>query len=134
MLIARDACFWASYNVPPVWRRRFWTYQSLCKEAKQLTLDIIQYSKSYAERNEMVNASSPLDDGISNKFLLEEIEGHHVSEDEHCGDILGMMFHGCLAAASLIWSILTRLALYPEALGKVIFLFIYCSYVKSLIF
>ncbi|KAH7654876.1 Unspecific monooxygenase protein [Dioscorea alata] len=118
MLIAKDACFWASYNVPPVWRRCFWTYQSLCKEAKQLTLDIIQHSKSYAERNETVDATSLLDDEISNKFLLEEIVGHHGSEDEHCGDILGMMFHGCLATAGLIWSILTRLSLYPELLEK----------------
>ncbi|KAJ0976120.1 hypothetical protein J5N97_018085 [Dioscorea zingiberensis] len=133
MLIAKDACFWASYNVPPVWRRGFWRYQSLCKKAKQLTQDIIQHCKSYynsehnsscdktsyATRNARAGGTNLLDDKISSKFLFEELEGLLISEDGQCGDMVGVMFHGCLATASLIWSILTRLSFYPEVQEKI---------------
>ena len=45
MKIAKDACFWASYNVTPFWKRGFWRYQCLCTKMKNLTQDILVHCR-----------------------------------------------------------------------------------------
>ncbi|CAL9136991.1 unnamed protein product [Musa textilis] len=54
----------------------------------------------------------------SGVLLQEEMAEYLNSKEELCGNILGLMFHGCLATSSLISSILTRLALHPELQQK----------------
>lgn len=129
MMIARDGCFWASYKIPPFWRRGYWKYQSLCKRLQCLTQDIIQHSlgqisqdsckkTSDTGREAGTDATVLLDNTISRGLFQEEIEGHLISKEEACANILGLMFHGCLATASLIGSILTRLVLDLELQEK----------------
>src|SRR4051812_735609 len=45
MMIAKDACFWASYNVTPFWKRGFWRYQRACKKLRCLTEEILHSRK-----------------------------------------------------------------------------------------
>lgn len=86
MTVAKDGFFWASYVIVPFWRRDYWRYRSVCERMKGLTLEILELS----ERN-------------SNTVLKAS-----------CGDLLGLMLHGCVTTASLIENILTRLVLYPN--------------------
>jgi len=44
-IVAKDACFWASYVVSPFWKQGFWRYQCFCTRLKLLTQDIIQHCK-----------------------------------------------------------------------------------------
>jgi hypothetical protein len=86
MTVAKDGFFWASYVIPPFWRREYWRYQSVCERLKALTLEIMELS------------------GKNSTSILEA----------SCGDLLGLMLHGCVTTASLIANILTRLVLYPN--------------------
>ncbi|XP_078171007.1 uncharacterized protein LOC144565201 isoform X1 [Carex rostrata] len=86
MTVAKDGFFWASYVIVPFWRRDYWRYRSVCERMKGLTFEIMELS----ERN--------------SKSVLKA----------SCGDLLGLMLHGCVTTASLIENILTRLVLYPN--------------------
>uniref|UniRef100_A0A1D1ZGW4 Cytochrome P450 734A1 n=1 Tax=Anthurium amnicola TaxID=1678845 RepID=A0A1D1ZGW4_9ARAE len=134
MMIAKDASFWASYNVPPIWKRGFLKYRQLCSRLKCLTRDILQQcgkkyklleqidqsSTSRRTRDEAVEDSSfIIDDILAEGMLLEEIDEYLISKDEPCGNIMGMMFHGCLTTSGLINSILTSLAMNPEIQDKI---------------
>ncbi|KAF8395641.1 hypothetical protein HHK36_019591 [Tetracentron sinense] len=135
MMIAKDACFWASYSVPPFWKQGFWRYQSLCRKLKFLTQDIIrQCSQNYklfgqmdlnsrseatnVGKEDAINAAVSSSGMIADNFL-EELHGHHNAREESCGNIMGVMFHGCLTTAGLIGNILARLATHPDIQDKV---------------
>ncbi|WOK95959.1 Cytochrome P450 [Canna indica] len=135
MKIANDGCFWASYAIPPFWSSGYWKYQYMCKRLKHLTKEIIQHCvekydllsqsghTSYKEnkgieKDTKFNASVLLDSMTYGGLFQEEMEEYLISRDEPCGNILCLMFHGCLATASLISSILTRLVLHPELQEK----------------
>lgn len=141
MMIAKDGCFWASYRIPPFWRRGYWKYRSLCLRLRCLTQDIIQCSLGQINANSCkrtpdtgreagADAAFLLDNMISRGYFQEEIEGDLISKEEACANILGLMFHGCLATASLIGSILTWLVLDPELQEKVD---VFCSYLLQII-
>ncbi|KAK8575706.1 hypothetical protein V6N13_033035 [Hibiscus sabdariffa] len=96
MMVAKDACFWASYSVTPFWERGFWRYRRLCTKLKCLTQDLVQQcSKNY-------------------KF-----NGHLNVRDEPYGNIMGMLFHGCLTMGSLISNMLMMFATHPELQHKI---------------
>ncbi|KAK8559768.1 hypothetical protein V6N13_016503 [Hibiscus sabdariffa] len=96
MTVAKDACFWASYCVTPFWERGFWRYRRLCTKLKCLTQDLVQQcSKNY-------------------KF-----NGHLNVRDEPYGNIMGMLFHGCLTTGGLISNMLMRLVTHPEIQHKI---------------
>lgn len=120
--IANEACFWASYNITPFWKRGFRRYQRMCTELKCLTQDIIQQSRKgdnpllCVDRNlssESETAEKPFVDGAS-------LKGHiGAMEDKFFGDIMDMMFHGCLTMSGLIHNILVRLVQDPKLQDKV---------------
>lgn len=144
MMIAKDASFWASYRVTPIWKQGFWRYQRLCMKLKCLTQDIVQqYRKHYKLfshsqnrnlHNETKNTGAevafdipppcPAAEMRSNCFLYG-LNDHVNPNEEPCGNIMGVMFHGCLTTASLIASILERLATNPEIQEKVTVLFFF---------
>ncbi|THU57938.1 hypothetical protein C4D60_Mb03t08880 [Musa balbisiana] len=70
------------------------------------------------EKKTRLDAPVLLDNATSGGLFQEEMEEYLISKEEPCGNILGLMFHGCLATASLISSILTRLVLHPELQEK----------------
>lgn len=130
MMIAKDGCFWASYRIPPFWRRGYWNYRSLSMRLRCLTQDIIERSLGQINENSWkrtpdtgreagADATFLLDNMISRGLFQEDIEGDLISKEEACANILGLMFHGCLSTASLISSILTWLVLDPELQEKV---------------
>ncbi|THU47479.1 hypothetical protein C4D60_Mb09t15960 [Musa balbisiana] len=133
--ISKDGCFWASYTIPPFWSREYWKYKHMCKRLKHLTQDIIQHCvekydllskighSSYKDNKDIEDEArfndSVLPDNMPSGVLLQEEMAEYLnSKEELCGNILGLMFHGCLATTSLISSILTRLALHPELQQK----------------
>ncbi|XP_077241605.1 cytochrome P450 734A1-like [Tasmannia lanceolata] len=135
MLIAKDGSFWASYNVPPFWKRGFWRYQSLCKKLKGLTQDIIQQCRQNYKfsgqidqnsqgkvknigRGAGIGTFSP-NGTMAGSLLLEAFNDHLNPREELCGNIMGVMFHGSLTCAGLIGSILTRLVMHPEIQEKI---------------
>lgn len=128
MKIAKDACFWASYNVTPFWRRGFWRYQCLCTKLKSLTQDILQHcrkscklfhhieqnvhsEKSNIEMGTAHGAKCCSDDGFQNVF--RGLNDHNSAKEESYGNIMGVMYHGCQTTAALISSVLTRLVMHP---------------------
>ncbi|XP_021296520.1 11-oxo-beta-amyrin 30-oxidase-like [Herrania umbratica] len=134
--IAKDACFWASYSVTPFWEQGFWRYQRLCTKLKCLTQDLVQQcSKNYklyhgmdpVSHNETANAGMEATVGsksysgifLQDFFSLEELNCHPKAREEPCGDIMGMMFHGCLTTAGLISNMLVRLVTHPEIQHKI---------------
>ncbi|KAF3434225.1 hypothetical protein FNV43_RR25328 [Rhamnella rubrinervis] len=137
MMIAKDACFWASYNVIPFWKRGFWKYQCLCTKLKCLTQDIIHQCKrnyklshcvhykhsdetAYVETGATYGVASCAILGMPDKFIFQELKSHlHLREEERCGNIMGMMFHGCLTTAGLINNILVRLVTHREIQNKI---------------
>ncbi|ONK67480.1 uncharacterized protein A4U43_C05F490 [Asparagus officinalis] len=136
LMISKDACYWASYKIPPFWRRKYWTYQFLCTKLRCLTQDIIQQCRynstitqisqsSYEEVKSIGklsgNGGATLFGNLlsGNSSLNEGGKGHLVSTGEPFGDILGMMFHGCSTITNLLCSILTRLVLHPELQLKI---------------
>ncbi|XWS74597.1 hypothetical protein CRYUN_Cryun01aG0012200 [Craigia yunnanensis] len=136
MMVAKDACFWASYSVTPFWERGFWRYRRLCTKLKCLTQDLVQQcSKSYKlyrhmdpiSHNETVNAGMEAKVGskscsgifLQDNFFLQELNGHLNTREETCGNIMGMMFHGCLTTGGLISNMLMRLVTHPEMQHKI---------------
>lgn len=98
VMIAKEAGFWGSYKVPPFWKRDYWRYQLVCSRLKNLTQEIVEQCDS---------------------FRPEETKSHLISQEEPFGNILGLMFHGCLTINNLVCSILTRLVLHPELQEKI---------------
>jgi len=130
MIVAKDGCFWASYGVPPFWKPAYRKYRGLCAKLKILTEGIIRKSidqSSLLSHNALrscnksegvvkgpVGCTSLLDGIISGRCLYGAVEGPLSSEEEICGNIVGLMLHGISASANLVGSILTRLVLYPK--------------------
>ncbi|XP_068660813.1 uncharacterized protein [Aristolochia californica] len=131
MMIAKDAWFWASYNVPPIWKRGFWRYRHLCTKLKCLTQDIIlqckQTDNPLGHTNTLFKDKTAWSTGgtfspsdkMPNDSLLEGLNNHFDHREELCGNIMGVMFHGCLTTAGLVGSILTRLVMHPEIQDKI---------------
>ncbi|XVF00163.1 hypothetical protein REPUB_Repub03eG0261500 [Reevesia pubescens] len=136
MMVAKDACFWASYSVTPFWKRGFWSYQGLCTKLKCLTQDLVQQCcKNYklychmdpVSHNETANAGMNATVGsksfsgifLQDKFSLQELNGHLNAREEPCGNIMGLMFHGCVTTGGLINNMLMRLVTHPEIQHKI---------------
>lgn len=136
MMIAKDACLWASYYVTPFWNRGFWKYQSLCTELKCLTQDLVQQCRKTcklygsADHNlngETANLAKEVTSGgpscsevvIVDDISFAELNGHINLGEEPCGNLMGIMFHGCLSTASLINNIMMNLATHPQIQDKV---------------
>ncbi|XWS65437.1 hypothetical protein CRYUN_Cryun05aG0112700 [Craigia yunnanensis] len=136
MMIAKDAYFWASYSVTPFWERGFWSYQQLCTKLKCLTQDLVQQcSKNYKlyhhmdpiPHNGTANAGIEATVGsksfygifLQDNFSLQELNGHLNAREEPRGNIMGMMFHGCLTTGGLISNMLMRLVTHPEIQHKI---------------
>ncbi|XP_027341306.1 alpha-humulene 10-hydroxylase-like isoform X2 [Abrus precatorius] len=136
MMIAKDACFWASYNVTPFWIRGFWRYQCLCKNLKCLTQDILQHCRkgcklfghmdqevhnnsSNKEMKSAHGAQCCSDDEFQNSYFFRDLNNHQGVKEESCGNIMRVMFHGCQTTAALIANVLTRLVMHPEIQDKV---------------
>ncbi|XP_057826655.1 cytochrome P450 72A397 isoform X2 [Cryptomeria japonica] len=138
MMIAKECCFWATYNVLPLWNKNFQRYKATCLRLQDLTKHMIQEGKNQ-HRNviESYNKieSANIDAGIaagyggtSGEFVEDLIAGIISSKDssgnlnlseEIRGDIMGMMFHGCLTTTGIISGVLTKLAQHPEVQAKV---------------
>lgn len=138
MMIAKECCFWATYNVLPIWNKGFQRYKATCLRLQALTEHMIQEGK---KKNCNVTESSNkaksgnFDAGIaagyggtSGEFIEDLIAGIISSKDssgylnlaeEIRGDIMGMMFHGCLTTTGIISGVLTKLAQHPEVQDKV---------------
>lgn len=137
LMVSKDASSWASYRIPPFWKREYWKYQYLCTQLKRLTLDIIQQcgkhcsistKKDQSKCEEKDVVGEPARNTMFFRNILSdysslhgEKEAYSVSKEEPFGDILGVMFHGCLTITNLVCSILTRLVLHPELQKKVSF-------------
>lgn len=131
MMIAKDACFWASYSVTPFWKRGFWRYQHLCTKLKCLTQDIIQQCRKNCKlfcpvdrnsHNETPNKGMEAAIGgpsCSDILLTQEPHGQLHAREEPCGNIMGVMFHGYLTTAGLVGNILATLATHREIQDKV---------------
>ncbi|OIW13309.1 hypothetical protein TanjilG_02829 [Lupinus angustifolius] len=130
MTIAKDACFWASYNVTPFWRQGFWRYQGLCAKLKCLTQDILQNCKTswklFGHIDQNVNGESKIEmksahceqSCSSDEFwdcrFFRDLNDNPNSKEEPCGNIMRVMFHGCQTTAALIANLLTRLAMHLD--------------------
>ncbi|KAE9459654.1 hypothetical protein C3L33_08417, partial [Rhododendron williamsianum] len=129
-MVAKDACFWASYIIIPFWKQGFWRYQYLCTRLKSMTQDILQYCKQNNKlfcqmdqtphdqtRNGGEEASSDASHSpntlMPDNLLLRVLDGHH-NAGEPCGTKMSVMFHGYLTTAGLIANIIARLAANPE--------------------
>ncbi|KAJ4836318.1 hypothetical protein Tsubulata_004557 [Turnera subulata] len=133
MMTAKDAAFWGSYRVAPLWNHGFWSYQSLCMKLRCLTQDIVQLSrKSHEDKDrnlcnrtirsrKMAASGETFSSGslMQDKFFSQELDGHLTASEENCGNILGLMFHGSVAMAGLIDSIFKRLITDQELQDKV---------------
>ncbi|CAJ1958751.1 unnamed protein product [Sphenostylis stenocarpa] len=131
MTIAKDACFWASYNVTPFWRRGFWRYQSLCTKLKCLTEDILQHCRKgcklfgYTDQdvhNESSNkgGSQCCSDGeFQDYYFFRDLKDYQDGKEEPCGNVMRMIFHGCQSTSALITNVLTRLVMHMEIQDKV---------------
>nr|CAB3458796.1 unnamed protein product [Digitaria exilis] len=128
MMVAKDGCFWASYAVCPFWKPSYRSYQSLCAKLKILTEDIIRNSRdqnsslhhfdrrSYLKSEGMIKDPNRgvLGETMAGHCLHRTAEGPISSEEETCGNIVGLMLHGISASANLIGNILARLILFPK--------------------
>ncbi|CAO2820812.1 unnamed protein product [Amaranthus hypochondriacus] len=128
MKIAKDACFWASYNVPPFWKRSYWKYQHLCTKLKTLTQDIVlQCQLNYKllcqpncyNNSKLIGGKAASSMTSSMNPSSQELCCNLNQRDEHCAYVMGMMFHGCLTTAGLISNILARLSMHPEIQEKI---------------
>ncbi|XP_022765704.1 11-oxo-beta-amyrin 30-oxidase-like [Durio zibethinus] len=136
MMVAKDACFWASYSVTPFWELGFWRYQRLCAKLKCLTQDLMQQCcKNYklyhdmdpVSHDETANAGVEATVGskscsgifLQDNFSLQELNGHLNAREEPCGNVMGLMFHGCLTTGGLISNMLMRLVTHPEIQRKI---------------
>ncbi|GAB4827747.1 hypothetical protein Ancab_034633 [Ancistrocladus abbreviatus] len=128
MRIAKDACFWASYSVTPFWERGYLKYHHLCARLKCLTEDIVQQCRKNYKllcqqncHNEFVGAeekAAPVAPSAAGALMPENFNtgqpNGNLNVQEACGNVMGMMFHGCLTTAGLIGNILARLVMHPE--------------------
>ncbi|WVZ66876.1 hypothetical protein U9M48_016039 [Paspalum notatum var. saurae] len=128
MLVAKDGCFWASYAVCPFWNPSYRRYQNLCAKLKILTEKIIRKSRdkksslrhfdqgSYLKSKGAVKDSKigVLDETMAGQFFRGAAQGPLSSEEEICGNIMGLMLHGISTSGNLIDNILTRLVLFPK--------------------
>ena len=64
-----------------------------------------------------------VDDLISGILSSPDSSGHFNLAEEICGNVMGMMFHGCLTTSGIINGVLTRLAQHPKIQAKVKALF-----------
>ncbi|RDX61281.1 11-oxo-beta-amyrin 30-oxidase, partial [Mucuna pruriens] len=136
MKIAKDACFWASYNVTPFWRCGFWRYQCLCTKLKCLTQDILQHCgkgcklvdhtdlevHSESSNKEMKSAHGAQccsDDEFQDYYFFRDLKDHQDGKEEPCGNIMRVIFHGCQTTSALINNVLTWLVMHPEIQDKV---------------
>lgn len=136
MTIAKDTCFWASYNVTPFWKRGFWRYQHLCKKLRCLTQDILQHRRKsckilgHIDQNVCSESSNPemksadatqcrSNDGFQNCHFFCDLNDQQNSKDEPCGNIMRVMLHGCQTTAALIANVLTNLVMHMEIQDKV---------------
>ncbi|XP_038691264.1 cytokinin hydroxylase-like isoform X1 [Tripterygium wilfordii] len=135
VMVAKDACFWASYRVTPLWKQGFWRYQAWCTKVKCLTQDIVQQCRrnykllchidqpAYGETTKIGSetASVPSCSGVvmPEYFFSQKLGSHQNAIERPCGNIMGVMFHGGLAMASLISSILVRLVTEPKLQDKI---------------
>jgi len=134
-IVAKDACFWASYIVTPFWKQGFWRYQYFCTRLKSLTQDIIQHckrnNKLFCQMDHIPHdktrnrgGEAPLDASHSSNtvvpehLLLRELDGRH-DAGESCGTIMSVMFHGYLTTSGLIGNIISRLAANAELQQKI---------------
>ncbi|KAJ7949409.1 putative Cytochrome P450 [Quillaja saponaria] len=133
MMISKDACFWASYNVTPFWKQGFWRYQRLCSKLKCLTQDIFQqcqkncnifHHRDQIVQNETLNiqietasGAKSCSDAVFQDF--SKLGDHHNATEEPCGNIMRMMLHGCQTTTGLIDNMLSRLAMHPEIQDKI---------------
>lgn len=144
MMVAKDGCFWASYAVCPFWKPSYRSYQSLCAKLKILTEDIIRNSRdqnsslhhfdrrSYLKSEGMIKDPNRgvLGETMAGHCLHRTAEGPISSEEETCGNIVGLMLHGISASANLIGNILARLILFPKLQEQVhsgAFIFFCCK-------
>ncbi|PAN15147.1 hypothetical protein PAHAL_2G468200 [Panicum hallii] len=116
MMVAKDGCFWASYAVCPFWKPSYRRYQTLCAKLKILTESIIRKSR---DQNSSVHhfdqRSYQKSEGMmAGHSLLGAAEESLSSEEEICGNIMGLMLHGISTSANLIGNILTRLVVFPK--------------------
>ncbi|MBA0701248.1 hypothetical protein Goari_022481, partial [Gossypium aridum] len=126
MMVAKDACFWASYSVIPFWKQGFWRYRRLCTELKWLTQDLVQQCSKYRQYRHMEpSANLGMEAGVflQDNISLQEINGRHNARDESCGNIMSLLFHGCLTTGGLINNMLMRLVTHPEIQHKVSILY-----------
>ncbi|KAL6657079.1 hypothetical protein ACP70R_004859 [Stipagrostis hirtigluma subsp. patula] len=128
MMVAKDGCFWASYAVPPFWKPGYKRYRALCDKLKILTQGIIRKSRyqnntlchvdqrSYQKSERMIqDPNRGVVDGLMSSRCFEGADEMLLSsEEEICGNIMGLMLHGISTSANLIGNILTRLALCPK--------------------
>ncbi|MED6169347.1 hypothetical protein PIB30_020477 [Stylosanthes scabra] len=138
MMIAKDACFWASYNVTPFWKQGFWRYQCLCTKLKCLTSDIVQHCRKscklfgqidqnfhHESSNKEIKSAHGSqccsDNEFEDYYFFRDLNDHQNAKEkeEPSGNIMRVMFHGCHTTAALISNILTRLAMHPEIQDKV---------------
>ncbi|XP_061353472.1 cytochrome P450 78A5-like isoform X2 [Gastrolobium bilobum] len=136
MMIAKDACFWASYNVTPFWRRGFWRYQCLCSKLKCLTQDILKDCRKGCKlfdhidqnvHNEIFNVEMKSvhdtqccsDDEFQDYYFFRDLSDDQNAKEGPCANIMRVMFHGCQTTAALIANVLTRLVMHLEIQDKV---------------
>ncbi|CAK8564919.1 unnamed protein product [Lathyrus sativus] len=115
MMIAKDAFFWASYNVTPFWNRGFWRYRRLCKKLICLTEGILHCRKCYEildhiDQNVRSESSNP---------ETKSANDQQNSKEEHYGNIMRVMLHGSQTTAALIANVLTNLIMNSEIQDKV---------------
>ncbi|XP_058722138.1 cytochrome P450 81F1-like [Vicia villosa] len=115
MMIAKDACFWASYNVTPFWKQGFWRYRRACKKLRCLTEEILHSRKcckilDRVDQNIHSESSNP-----ETKSAYDQ----QTSKEESYGNIMRVTLHGSQTTAALIANVLTNLIMHPEIQDKV---------------
>lgn len=126
MMIAKEACFWASYNVTPFWNRGFWRYRRLCKKLRCLTEEILHCRKCFEilddiNQNVCSESSNP---------ETKSANDQQNSKEEHYGNIMHVMLHASQTTATLIANVLTNLIMNSEIQDKVK-ICLFCLYLSG---
>eukprot|EP00252_Welwitschia_mirabilis_P022213 TRINITY_DN595_c0_g1_i3.p1 TRINITY_DN595_c0_g1~~TRINITY_DN595_c0_g1_i3.p1 ORF type:complete len:334 (-),score=76.81 TRINITY_DN595_c0_g1_i3:444-1445(-) len=135
MMIAKEACIWAAYSVLPLWNKRFQNYKNTCAGLQSLTEQLIEERNKNQSIMSTESSSECFNSGIAveykgmGKDLVEDLiagivsspesSSHFDLQEEIQGNIMGMMFHGCLTMSGVISGVLARLAQYPLIQEKV---------------